>query len=657
MAISTLIFIVIFVLAVTFFVYSCYHRFILITLGQPDNRLNHIGRRIWNVILYPFFQRCTLNRFYRFSLNHALLFWCFLVLLVANIEFMLHGLAPDIISFSRLPDGAYFTLSFIFDMVSILALLATLAAIIRRLAFPPQYIVARSSDAFIILGLIGALMIAFFGLHGSQIAIGDERAAAYMPVSNLVSHLFSGITGNTVPEVFWWIHALIFLSFLNYLPYSKHLHIMTSIPNVFFRSFDRVKTSPREEFRKGQTFGVERVNQFSWKSLLDSYSCTECGRCTNLCPANQTGKILNPRVIIHDIKANLLHNGPLIRQGQKSVLPLIGLAKEGSASEEAIWECTTCAACTSVCPVFIEQFPRIIDMRRNLVEMQARFPQELLTLFENMEQRSNPWGIAPAERTKWTSNLNVRPFEANQTEYLFFVGCAGSFDARSKRVTIAIASILDAAGISWGILGKDEKCCGDTLRRLGNEYVFEKMAKENVSLFQSKGVKKVITECPHCYNTLKNDYRQFGIELEVIHHTELISQLIQQGRLKVNGAANTGKVILHDSCYLGRYNSVYAAPRQALEAVTGNPPLEMERHHERSFCCGAGGGRMWMEETRGKRINIERTEEALRQDPNMICVSCPYCLTMFEDGIKSKNEVGKVEVLDLAEIVLKSLKK
>ena len=296
-------------------------------------------------------------------------------------------------------------------------------------------------------------------------------------------------------------------------------------------------------------------------------------------------------------------------------------------------------------------------MRRNLVEMQARFPQELLTFFENMEQRSNPWGIAPAERTKWTSNLNVRPFEAGQTEYLFFVGCAGAFDARSKRVTIAIANILEAAGISWGILGKDEKCCGDNLRRLGNEYVFEKMVKENVSLFQKKGVKKVITECPHCYNTLKNDYRQYGIELEVIHHSELINQLIQQGRLKVNSVADTGKVILHDSCYLGRYNSVYEAPRQALEAVTGKPPLEMERHHDRSFCCGAGGGRMWMEETLGKRINIERTEEALRKDPETICVCCPYCMTMFEDGIKSKNEVGKVEVLDLAEIVSRSLKK
>jgi Fe-S oxidoreductase len=653
---TNLVFIIVFVLGVALFAASCYRRFSLITIGTPENRLDSIGKRIWNVVLFPFFQRCTISRNYRFGLNHALLFWCFLVLLIANIEFMLHGLVPGYVSFSRLPDGAYFTLVLIFDIVSILAFLAAVAAIARRLAFPPKYLGARSSDAFVILGLVVGLMIAFFGFHGSEIAVGTERAAASMPVSNLVSHIFPR-TASAYSTLFWWLHALIFLSFLNYLPYSKHAHIMTSIPNVFFRRLERVKTQSREEFRKDRTFGVERVDKFSWKSLLDSYSCTECGRCTDLCPATNTGKMLNPRLVIHDIKANLLQNGPLIKQGRQSVEPLVGSNGEGSVTEEVIWQCTTCAACTTVCPVFIEQFPRIIDMRRNLVEMQAKFPQELLSFFENMEQRSNPWGMAPAERTKWTTGLNTRIFEGGQTEYLFYVGCAGAFDTRSKRVTVAIADILDTAGVSWGILGKDEKCCGDSLRRLGNEYIFDKMAKGNATLFRQKGIKKVIAECPHCYNTLKNDYRQYGIELEVFHHTELIDQLIQQGRLKLNNAAGLGNIVLHDSCYLGRYNAIYEAPRRIIAATTGTEPGEMKRHHERSFCCGAGGGRMWMEESQGKRINIERVEEALSKAPNIVSVCCPYCMTMFEDGIKDKNAVDKVKVLDIAEIVSRSLKK
>jgi Fe-S oxidoreductase len=307
-----------------------------------------------------------------------------------------------------------------------------------------------------------------------------------------------------------------------------------------------------------------------------------------------------------------------------------------------------------VCPVFIEHVPKIVDMRRSLVEMKSRFPQELLTFFENMEQRSNPWGIAPSDRIKWASEIEVKPFEKDTTEYLFYIGCAGAFDSRSRRVTLSIAKILDKAGISWGILGKDELCCGDSLRRLGNEYVFENMARENVKMFEEKGVKKIITQCPHCYSTLKNDYRQYGADLEVIHHTELIDELLKSGKLVVN-RQNNGSVVFHDSCYLGRYNLIYDAPRDVLKDVTGKHPLEMERRREKSFCCGAGGGRMWLEESEGKRIFVERTEEALAKDPQTICVCCPYCMTMFEDGLKDKNADDKVQVMDIAEIVADSL--
>jgi len=295
-------------------------------------------------------------------------------------------------------------------------------------------------------------------------------------------------------------------------------------------------------------------------------------------------------------------------------------------------------------------------LRRHLVEMKAKFPEELLAFFENMEQRSNPWGIAPSDRAKWASEIDVKPFESGKTEYLFYVGCAGAFDARSRRVSVAIARILNTAGVSWGMLGKDELCCGDSLRRLGNEFVFDQISNYNVKMFTERGIKKVITECPHCYNTLKNDYRQYGIELEVVHHAELISNLLKDGELKLNGATNLSEVVFHDSCYLGRYNMIYEAPRDVIASVTGQAPTEMEHHHDNSFCCGAGGGRMWMEESTGKRINLARTEEALKLNPDTICVCCPYCMTMFEDGLKDKNADDRVQVLDLAEIVARALK-
>jgi Fe-S oxidoreductase len=308
-----------------------------------------------------------------------------------------------------------------------------------------------------------------------------------------------------------------------------------------------------------------------------------------------------------------------------------------------------------VCPVFIEHVPRIVDMRRNLVEMKAKFPEELLLLFENMEQRSNPWGMAPAERTKWAADLDVQSFEAGKTEYLFYIGCAGAFDARNRKTTVAITKILDKAGITWGTLGRDELCCGESVRRLGNEYLFDQMARQNIEMYREKGVKKIITQCPHCFTTLKNDYKQYGADFEVVHHTEFINDLIKSGKLKLQAPDGLGNLVFHDSCYLGRYNLIYDAPRDVIASATGKSASEMERNRAKGFCCGAGGGRMWMEEQIGKLINVARVEEALENKPDTVCVCCPYCMTMFEDGLKDKEADEKVQVLDLAEIVAKSL--
>jgi len=394
------------------------------------------------------------------------------------------------------------------------------------------------------------------------------------------------------------------------------MHILAAIPNIFFRYLEKPNTQPREFFKIGQKYGVSTVQDFTWKDLLDGYACTECGRCQDACPAHNTEKPLNPRQIVHDIKINLLVNGKNLTKKKDPTLPLIGNNTEGSISEDALWSCTTCGACLEVCPEFIEHMPKIVKMRRYLVEMESKFPEELLNLFENVEQRSNPWGIAPADRAKWADYLDVAEFDADKTEYLFYVGCAGAFDSRNKQVTLAIALLLNKAGVSWGILGKDEKCCGDSSRRLGNEYVFDKLAQENVALFKNKKVKKIITQCPHCYSTLKNDYKQYGLDVEVIHHSEFIRDLINTNKLNIEKhVKNLGKIVFHDSCYLGRHNDIYEAPREVVQLTTGYKPVEMDRNRNNSFCCGAGGwshvdGRKFRE-----RINIERVSEAINKIP------------------------------------------
>ncbi|RQW77413.1 MAG: 4Fe-4S dicluster domain-containing protein [Geobacter sp.] len=635
------------------FAFSCYRRLALVAVGKAEERFDQPLVRLKDVLLYAFGQKRVIAK--PFGMNHAVIFWAFIVLLIANGEFLLSGLFPGV-SLNFLPGAIHHGLFFVFDMVSLLTLACVALAAMRRLFFAPAYMEtsytsARSLEAFLILGAIALLMLAYFGLHGALIAMGSDSAGSYMPVSSLVATMLAAHPASleTLASVFWWVHALVLLAFINYLPRSKHMHILTAIPNCFFAALEKPNMQPREEFVKGESFGVGSVEQFTWKDLFDSFSCTECGRCQNACPAVATGKPLNPRQVVHDIKLNLLNAGSPEKQ------PLIGTVA-GSTSEEAIWSCTTCGACMSACPVFIEQMPKLIKMRRHLVQMKSDFPEELLNLFENMEGRSNPWGIAPTDRTKWYSHLDVKPFEAGKTEYLLYVGCAGSFDSRQKHVTVALATILDAAGVSWGILGKEELCCGDSLRRLGNEFVFDKMAKQNVQLFREKGITKVITQCPHCFTTLKNDYRQYGLELQVIHHSELIDNLMQAGKLQLNHkVTDLGRIVFHDSCYLGRHNDIYEEPRKVIAAVTGSAPVELERHHENSFCCGAGGGRMWLEEHLGTRINLNRIEEMLTTKPDTLCVSCPYCLTMFTDGLKDLQS-GNTQVRDIAEIVAEGLR-
>ncbi len=638
-----------------FFFWSLFRRLSLVALGKPEDRCDNVPRRLQFMVRFAFGQLRVLRM--PFGFNHLIIFWGFIVLVLVNIEFMINGVFPAI-RLSLLPDLLYAPIRYISDIMAFLTLVAVAVALVRRTFIPP-YPEARNFIAYAILAMIAIHMVAYLGVGAGEIVLGKERGAAFMPVSAVIARMIES-KGPLYAETFfntsWWLHAVALFVFVTVLiPYTKHLHVLTAIANCFLRRNDLPNVQPCEIFEKGATYGAGQVDRFSWKDLLDSFACTKCGRCQNVCPASITGKSLNPRQIIADILANLETNGPLLKKGGKPTLPLIG-AGYGSIAEEAIWSCTSCGACMEACPVFIEHLPKIVAMRRHLVEMEARFPEELLNLFENMEGRSNPWGIAPSERGKWAAPIGGKAFESGRTEYLYYVGCSGSFDSRQKQVTVALGTILDSAGVTWGILGKDELCCGDSLRRLGNEYVFDKMARDNVALFKERGVKKIITQCPHCYSTLKNDYRQYGLDIEVMHQSQLIDKFIREGRIKFTQKIDwVGKVLFHDSCYLGRHNNVYDEPRNVLNTVTGNRPEEFPRSHENALCCGGGGGRMWQEEQSGKRINIERVEEGLAKHADTVCVACPYCLTMFEDGIKDR-QAKHIRVMDLAEIVSEGLR-
>ena len=449
------------------------------------------------------------------------------------------------------------------------------------------------------------------------------------------------------------------LGFLVYLPYSKHLHIITSAINVWFAS-----TRPRgaleplridmDRLESGeQSLGAQTLSDLTRKELLDLYACTECGRCQSVCPAWNTGKPLSPKLLIMDLRDHLLDEGPNVLQvlaagetpDQVALVP-------GIVDDDVVWSCTTCGACVQECPVDIEHVDTIVDLRRALVMGESRFPAEAGAMLRNLESRSNPWGVAQSQRADWAEGMDVPVVNGVAPEYLYWVGCAGSFDERAKDISRAVAELLQRAGVSFAILGPRELCTGDPARRMGNEFLFQTLAEQNVATMNEVGVTKVIANCPHCFNTLRNEYPQYGGSYEVIHHTELLGRLVADGRLRPSEEVET-LLAYHDPCYLGRHNQVYDAPRDVLASVPGVRTVEMPRHKERGMCCGAGGARMWMEEGIGKRINAERMDEAAATGADTVGVACPYCLIMLDDGAKGRGDT--TEVLDIAQVVRRSL--
>lgn len=665
MTLSSAVFGVVLVAALGIFGWNARRLIGYLRIGKPENRFDRIGARVGRALTIAFGQTKLLREPLA-GLLHLFIFWGFVILLSAVLESIGEGLVPG---FSLAFLGPlYPPLVFLQDVVGGLVVLAVVVSIVRRLVAPPRRLRVEGHahwDALLILGLILTVMLTMFGQNAVRTLLHPSVSDGARILSVPLAVLWSGAATETRDvwfAIFFWAHMVAVLGFLNYLPFSKHLHVLTSIPNVYLSDLGpRGALKPVNLADETATkFGATDVDDFTWKQLLNGYTCTECGRCTASCPANTTGKMLSPKKIFVDLRARTMEKAPLLA----GVIPQDGADREAVLAktlldnyitEQELWACTTCMACVQECPVMIEHVDAIVDMRRGLVLNESRFPEELKTTFSNLERNYTPWGFGHAARADWAQGLNLPVLaEVKNADILFWVGCAGSYDARYQKVSRAFARLLQIAGVNFAILGPEEKCTGDPARRMGNEYLAQTLMAENIATLNGYGVKNIVVTCPHCLQSLGKEYRQFGGDYHVVHHSTVLAQLIREGRLRVAEEVRA-RITFHDPCYLGRYNDEYDAPRDVLTTVAGTSPVEMPRTRDRSFCCGAGGGRMWMEEREGKRVNVERTEEALGLAPDVIGTGCPFCLTMLTDGLKERNAAETVQVKDIAELVLEAI--
>jgi Fe-S oxidoreductase len=638
-------------------------------LGKSENRFDRFDRRIANVIGIAFGQTKILRDPIAGPV-HAGIFWGFLVLLAAVGESIGEGLIPGF-SLAFLGPFAH-VLAFGGDVMGVIVLASVLVSLWRRFVSGPPRLrtLDRSSqlDATLILSAIALIMLSMFVQNGARMALGlGGEMAVWRPVSAVVAGMLStggGSSVHIIAEAAWWLHIILVLGFLNALPYTKHFHVLTSVPNVFFSNRgiraegDGALKPLNLEDESAERFGVSDIEDLSWKQLFDAYTCTHCGRCTSVCPANITGKLLSPKKIITDTRARLEEKAPVVLAGTAGHPALERQLLHHYILPGEVWSCTTCRACVQECPVMIEHVDEIVDLRRMMTLTEGEFPETLQVLFRNLENNFAPWQFSPDDRARWAEGLDIPELSelgsAEGLDYLFWVGCAGSYDARYKKVSVAFARIMQQAGLRFAILGREEKCNGDAARRAGNEYLAQTLMNDNIATLNGYGVTRIVTACPHCFHSIKNEFPQFGGRFEVVHHTELIRNLIEMGSIHLQEKMSA-TVTFHDSCYLGRYNDIYDEPREAIAAVPGVDLVEMDRSRDRGFCCGAGGARMFMEETEGTRVNMNRTAEALETGAGLIAAACPFCMTMLTDGVK---ELGtEVPVKDIAEVVCDSMRK
>jgi len=663
------------VVALAFFSVSMLKRIRVMLAGKPEVRWDRPARRFAEMLKVAFAQ----SRMFKEpgpGIMHAFIFWGFLVLLFRSASLIGRAYAPEWSSwtlfwFCPTLDGWYALLKDVTELV-VLAMIAW--AFFRRLVVRPKRL-ENSFSAFLILGFISHLMVSDFIYDASRFAllsaggvIPDAMASKiahereWSPIGAMVAGWLDGLSPGTLKvliQVFFWSHVGVLLVFLNELPLAKHFHVILAIPNVFFMRLTHPGAiEPIRDIEEQETFGVLRPTELTWKQMMDGFSCTECGRCTVNCPAVCTDKQLNPKRLICDMR-------DYVRENEKAILSggdLGEKAREDGRSlidairDEVIWECTTCRSCEEQCPVTITHVDKIIGYRRYLTLMEASMDPELATCQKNLENKSNPWGLPSGERGLWMVEELGVPLLSDKpdAEYLFFLGCSAAYDDRNRKAARAFVKLLNAAGVSFAILGPEEGCCGDTARRLGNEYLFQAQASQNIEVFKEYGVRKIVTMCPHGFNTIRNEYPQFGGAFEVIHHTSLLAALVAEGRLSFEGGKSDA-VVYHDSCYLGRYNGIYEDPRKAL-AGAGLSLVEADRSGKTAMCCGAGGGMMFRDEKEGSRINRLRVNQLVETGAKSIVSACPFCLVMCRDGINEEGIDQNVSAFDVSEVLAERLK-
>jgi Fe-S oxidoreductase len=679
------------------FLWTMRRRLAPLLFGRAEIRWDRVSERTKALIEFGFGQKRMVDKGERFSgVGHILVFVAFIVLAIRTITLWGIGLHEGFhLPFLGIDQPLGQVYSFLKECVVVGALVG-IAMLLWQRSFKHKERLTISTEGWAILLTIASLMVTEMLYEGGHLAAEathnatDPRfSAATFAASTVAAGLMtfglSTETLTTLSHIGYWTHVTTILAFGNFLPYGKHFHIITGLPDVFFQRLPPIGQLRKLDLENSTQFGAAKVTDLSWKEMLDTYSCTECGRCQTYCPTYDTGKPLSHKEVNRAIRHHLEAIGPefpfplmQLLRGKKPEaaaasaegatatgyqlpeLPPLVADQGGLIPDATIWACTTCGWCERACPVFIENIPRIVDMRRNKVLMESSFPEEASRVFTGMEQQSNPWGVGSNKRSDWAEGLDVPIASSlaeagNRFEYLFFVGCAGSFDDRQKKVTRAIFKILKEGKVDFAILGTEEGCNGDSARRLGNEYLFQTLAQANIETFKKYNVTKVITQCPHCFNTIGNEYSQFGVKYEVLHHSQLIAHLLETGKIRTTQAIDQ-TVTYHDSCYLARYNGITEAPRQALQRVPKLKVLEMPRNRSQGFCCGAGGGRMWLEEKLGQRVNQNRVNEAAATGASVVATGCPFCLTMIRDGINETGREEKLAARDVAEIVADAMK-
>jgi Fe-S oxidoreductase len=693
---GTVLFGLVLLASLAFFAYTMSRRIQLLTMGAgaSDDRLDRPWDRLKHVLTYGLFQKKMFRDPYA-GLYHALIFGGFLVLTVRTLALVFEGLFPAA-GLPFFPSGMWDGYLLLKDVVLVTTLAGVVLALARRHVFKKARL-DPSFDADLILLLIGFLMVTDLGANAARFALlaragtqvagaaaalaaaGETASAAltaasrWEPVTYYLSkHLLLGLSPSSLQGIYfgaWWGHLFAILIFGNYLPFAKHFHVITALPNLYFAKLDppgKMTTFDIEKAAETERFGVSRIEDYTWRQKLDFMTCTECGRCREICPTHLTGKPLTPKGFTVDLRNALYTEADDLLDaaaGRADAAaearlaarkPLIG----GWISEDTIWACTTCRYCEHACPVGITYVDKLTDMRRHLVLEKSEFPKEAQTAFNGMERQGNPWNLASSERGTWVKDL---PFPVltmaeaasnGGVEVLFWVGCAGSYEERGKRVSQSLARLLHEAGVTFAILGTEETCTGDAARRLGNEYLFQTLAQANVETMNGYGVKKIVTNCPHCFNTLAREYPDFGGHYEVMHGTELVARLVAEGRLTFTGRIDQ-TISFHDPCYLGRHNGIYDPPREVLNAIPGLRLQELPRSRDNGLCCGAGGGRMWLDEKIGTRINQARYAEIQAVGTDAVGVSCPFCMVML--GNAKTETSGTTEPFDVLELAARAL--